>query len=274
MSERGRDGSAGARRGRRAARRQVDPEALRQIAGRITAIAEQRDPERRSVFVDGEFVLGLSLETILRCGLKVGLPVDGETLLAAYGMDLERQAWEAGLRLLAAAPRTRREVALRLGRRYPPETVERVLERLTAAGWLDDRAYAVGYVRSHPDYGSRRLLADLIRKGVDRETAAAAVASERGAEEAVEHARAVAEARLRRMTGVDRTTAARRLAGYLARRGFGPEAVRAAVQPLVAGLPDQAPARRTRGLQRRTSLGRRGDGKADRGGAGGDGDDA
>ncbi|MFO7273349.1 MAG: regulatory protein RecX [Bacillota bacterium] len=254
MPERREEGPAAPRRRRRAPRRQVDPEALRQVSGRITALAEQRDPERRSVFVDGEFVLGLHLEAILRCGLKVGAPVDGETLVAAYALDLEHQAWEAGLRLLAAAPRTRRDVARRLGRRFPPATVERVLERLSEAGWLDDREYAVNYVRSHPDYGSRRLLAELVRKGVDREMAAEVVAAERGADDVREQARALAEARLRRMTGVDRVTAARRLAGYLARRGFGPETVRSAVAPLVAHLPDP-PEPRRRGLQRRTPLG-------------------
>ncbi len=257
MADRAGNRSAGSRRTRRASRRQVDLEALRTVSGRITALAGQRDPHRRSVFVDGEFVLGLHLETILRCGLKVGQPVDGETLLQAYGLDVERQAWDAGLRLLAAAPRTRLEVARRLGRRYPPETVERVLQRLADAGWLDDRAYAESYVRSHPDYGSRRLLADLARKGVAREVAAAVVRAARGEEEAVEHARAVAEMRLGRMTGLDRATAARRLAGFLARRGFGPETVRAAVEPLVAHLPDPPAGPRRGGLQRRSVLGRK-----------------
>jgi len=265
------------RRSRGSARRQVDPEALRAISGRITALQEQRDPDRRSVFVDGEFALGLHVETIVRCGLKVGQEVDGETLAAAYGIELERQVREAGLRLLAAAPRTRLDVARRLGRRYPQDVVERVVERLEEAGWLDDRSYAEGYVRSHPDYGSRRLLAELIRKGVDREIAAAVVEAARGSGEAVEHARSVAAERLRRMSGVDRATAARRLAGFLARRGFGPETVRAAVEPLVAELPDAQPGRHTvrpdrnstqpgsrgaqprlrrGGLQRRSALGR------------------
>ncbi|MBP2016877.1 regulatory protein [Symbiobacterium terraclitae] len=233
-------GSAGPRRRKGTGRRPVDPEALRAVSGRITALEEQRDPERRSLFVDGEFVLGLHLETILRCRLKVGQDVDGEALWQAYALDLEKQAWEAGLRLLAAAPRTRRELARRLGRTYPPETVERVVARLADAGWLDDRAFAANYVRSHPDFGARRLLADLARKGVDRAVAAAVVQEERGEEEAVEQARAVAAARLRRMGQVDRLTAGRRLAGYLARRGFGPEAVRAALEPLLRDLPAPA----------------------------------
>lgn len=237
-------GSAGPRRRKGAERRPVDPEALRAVSGRITALEEQRNPERRSLYVDGEFVLGLHLETILRCRLKVGQMVEGEMLWQAYALDLEKQAWDAGLRLLAAAPRTRRELARRLGRTYPPETARRVVERLAEAGWLDDRAFAASYVRAHPDFGARRLLADLARKGVDRAVAAAVVEEERGESEAVEQARAVAAARLKRMGQVDRVTAGRRLAGFLGRRGFGPETLRAALEPLLRDLP--APAARGR----------------------------
>jgi|GEM_PF-211601 len=241
MRERTGAGAAGPRRRKGAERRAVDPEVLRAVSGRITALAEQRDPERRSLFVDGEFVLGLHLETIVRCRLKVGQPVDGETLWQAYALDLEKQAWDAGLRLLAAAPRTRRELERRLARSYPPETAQRVVERLSGAGWLDDREYALNYVRAHPDFGSRRLLADLARKGVDRALAAAVVQEELGVTEAVEQARAVAAARLQRMGQVDRLTAWRRLSGFLGRRGFGPETVRAALEPLLSDLPAPPP---------------------------------
>jgi len=240
MRERTGTGSAGPRRRKGAGRTAVEPEVLRTVSGRITALVEQRDPERRSVFVDGEFVLGLNLETIVRCRLKVGQPVDGEVLLQAWALDLEKQAWDAGLRLLAAAPRTRRELTRRLSRTYPPETAERIADRLAGAGWLDDRAFAASFVRAHPDFGSRRLLADLTRKGVDRTLAAAVVAEERGEADAVEQAREVAAARLRRMGQVDRLTAWRRLAGFLSRRGFGPETVRSALEPLLCDLPNPA----------------------------------
>ncbi|MEW8978366.1 MAG: RecX family transcriptional regulator [Symbiobacterium sp.] len=244
-------GAAGPRRRKRARRRPVDPEALRAVSGRITALEEQRDPERRSVYVDGEFVLGLHLETVVRCQLRVGQAVDGDTLLKAYALEVEKQAWDAGLRLLAAAPRTRCELTRRLARLFPAETAERVAERLADMGWLDDHAYAVNYVRAHSDYGARRLLADLVRKGVEPGLAAAVVQEERGEAEAVEQARAVAAARLARMGRVDRLTAWRRLAGFLSRRGFGPETVRMALQPLLADLP--APAGKGRFGRRRNS---------------------
>lgn len=229
--------------GRRSTR-PVDLEELGERSGRITALEEQKDPQRRSLFVDGEFVLGLDLETVIRCGFKAGQEVEGPALVQAYQLDMVKRAWDAGLTLLAASPRTVQELGRRLGRTYPPAAVEQVISRLEAAGWLDDRAYAESYIRSKREHGARRLLADLIRKGVDREVAAEAVQEALGEVDAAEQAREVAARRLARMGAVDRDSAQRRLVGYLARRGFGSEAIGRALSPLLAELP---PAERRQG---------------------------
>lgn len=256
---------------RRRTVRQIDLEALGQVAGRITALEEQKDPQRRSLFVDGEFVLGLDLETVVRLRLRVGQAIDGPLLLQSYQMEQAKRAWDAGLRLLATSPRTRQEVGRKLARSYPPELVEQVLERLEGAGWLDDAGYAESYIRSHRDYGARRLLAGLIRKGVDRNLAGAAVQAALGEVDAAEQARDVATKRLARMGEVDRATAQRRLVGFLARRGFGPDAIQRALAPLLQDLPqkEMEAGRRSSqaskpsggfgrsGLQRRSSLQRR-----------------
>lgn len=220
---------------RGAGRAAVDLEALGSRSGRITALEEQRDPGRRSVMVDGEFALGLDVETIVRCGFRVGQEVTGEDLVRAYLLDQRKQAWDAAVRLLGLAARTRREVERRLLRRYPPGVVADVLDRLEEGGWLDDRAYAQAYIRAHPEHGARRLLADLVRKGVAPPVAAQAVQEALGDEDVVCRAREVAERRLGRMGAVDAGTAWRRLAGYLARRGFPPEVIRQALEPLLRG---------------------------------------
>lgn len=216
----------------------VDLAALAMIEGRITGLEEQKDPQRRSLLVDGRFALGLDLETVFRCGFKVGQPVDGAALLKAYRIDQSKRAWDGALTLLAASPRTVNELGRRLGRTYAPEVVDEVIHRLLAGGWLDDRAYAESYIRFKREYGSRRLLADLIRKGIAREVASAAVQEALGAVNALEQAREVAARRLAKLGGVDRQTAWRRLMSYLARRGFGPEVISRALEPLLRDLPE------------------------------------
>lgn len=252
----------------RKSKRPVDPEALQYREGRISALEEQKDPSRRSLFLDGEFVLGLDLETVHRCGFKVGQPVDGEQLLRAYQLEMKKKAWDSALTLLAVSPRSVKELGRRLARSYPPELVDSIIDRLEAGGWLNDREYAESYIRSHREHGTRRLLADLVRKGVERGLAAQVVQEAMGEVDAAEQAREVAAKRLARMGAIDRETAQRRLMGLLARRGFGPEAIMKALAPLLQDLPRQEMrfARRSvepdervgstfrRGLQRKSSL--------------------
>ncbi|MFZ5828357.1 MAG: regulatory protein RecX [Bacillota bacterium] len=225
------------RTGRRA--RPVDPESLAMTAGRITGLEEQKDPQRRSLLVDGRFVLGLDLETIHRCGFKVGQAVEGPALLRAYQLDQAKRAWDAALTLLAASPRTVSELGRRLSRSFAPEVADEVIDRLLAGGWLDDRAYAASYIRAKREFGGRRLLADLVRKGVAREVAAEAVQEALGEVDVTEQAREVAARRLAKLGAVDRPTAWRRLMGYLARRGFVHEVISRVLEPLLEDLPAQ-----------------------------------
>ncbi|HWI64743.1 MAG TPA: regulatory protein RecX [Symbiobacteriaceae bacterium] len=215
-----------------------DLEALAQLSGKITAMEQQqKDPKRRSIFVDGEFVLGLHEETVILAKLRVGQTVDGTKLVEVLRRDEAKRAWDDALGFLSACARSRREVERKLARRYPPEVAAGVVERLANGGWLDDAEFAAVYVRSHAAYGERRLLTDLARKGVARETAARVVKELVGAVDAVEQAREAAQARFARMAGADRDTAQRRLSGFLARRGYDFETISRALAPLLADLP-------------------------------------
>lgn len=229
--------SRGAARGPRR-HHELELAELAQLSGRITAMKpQQKDPHRRSIYIDGRYVLSLHEESILLAGLKTGVEVDGPRLAAALRQDQEKRAWDYALRLLSAAARTRHQIAQRLKARYAPDVVESVLERLERAGWLDDLAYARHYVEVHRGFGAARLLSDLIRKGVSADLARQAVAEALEGEDMLSQAQEAAAQRLKRMPGVDRDTAHRRLAGYLARRGYDYETIARALEPLLADLP-------------------------------------
>lgn len=213
---------------------------------------QQKDPKRRSVYVDGAFVVGLHEETIILARLKVGQQVDGAALVEAVKRDEQKRAWDAALTLLSASAKSRREVERRLARTYPPEICANVVERLVSGGWLDDAEFARSYIRAHSSYGEQRLLGELIRKGVSRDIALAAVRDALQNVDSVGQAREAAEQRLRRMAGLDRDTAQRRLAGFLARRGYDFETISRALAPLLSDLP-RAPRAPRMGLSRRRS---------------------
>jgi len=212
---------------------------------------QEHDPKRRSIFVDGQYAVGLHEETIILARLKVGMAVDGPRLMEVLRRDEAKRAWDDALGILAAAARSRREVEQRLRRRYGEEVAAEVTQRLANGGWLDDAEYARSYCRSHSEFGARRLLQELARRGVPREVAGSLVQELTAEVDSVSQAREAAAVRLDRMTGVDRDTAQRRLSGFLARRGYGFDVIGKALQPLLQDLPRAAASKRRSGFGQR-----------------------
>nr|WP_306303227.1 regulatory protein RecX [Actinomadura chibensis] len=106
----------------------------------------------------------------------------------------------------------------------PDDVADRVLDRLTAAGLIDDEAFAQAWVQSrHAGRGlaKRALAAELRRRGVADETVNDAVDALDPEQE--EHtARALVDRKLRSTRGADPTKRMRRLVGMLARKGYSP----------------------------------------------------
>jgi regulatory protein len=166
---------------------------------------------------------------VARLKLRVGEPVDGDRLReVAVAEDLHR-AMDVSLRYLETRARTQREIELRLARDgYGEDVIARVVEKLIALGLIDDAQFAAQWIESKTRLtssrlaGKRRLSSDLSRKGVDKETIEEAVAS---VDEDVELdlARAALRSKIKALPSEPEALFAekRRLASFLARRGFG-----------------------------------------------------
>lgn len=142
------------------------------------------------------------------------------------GADPVAAAREICLAMLTDRARTKHELADALRRReVPDEAAAAVLDRFDEVGLIDDAAFAGQWVRSRQrtrGLARRALAVELRRKGVDDEVAAAALAEvDPAAEE--ERARELVARKLRTVsadTPEQRATAARRLVGMLARKGY------------------------------------------------------
>jgi regulatory protein len=108
----------------------------------------------------------------------------------------------------------------------PADAATTVLERFDEVGLIDDAAFAGQWVRSrhrHRGLARRAIAQELRRKGVDDEVAGEALAEVDGESEA-RRARELVDRKLRTLpagTPEQRTAAARRLVGMLARKGYG-----------------------------------------------------
>jgi regulatory protein len=203
----------------------------------ITAIeAQKKHKHRSSIFVDGEFFAGVDQEVVALLKLKAGQAVNPADLAKILEREEDVRVRELVLRWLDVAPRTRRQLADRLRLKGVEDTAAgRVLDRLQAAGLINDEAYARQWIKSKTRSGAlgrRRIAAELARRGVPRDTAEEALAEEASADES----EAVAELARRKAAayrGLARDAARRRLAGFLSRRGFALEDVLRAVDAVL-----------------------------------------
>lgn len=199
---------------------------------RITALQPHaRNPERIHVHVDGQARLTLSAELVLSLGLHLGDEVDEARLEELERRDQPWRAREAALSLLSHRPRSAAELRRRLARKgFDAEVVDACVEALGGVGVVDDAAFAESLVRDRVrlrPQGRRRIRQELRARGVDEETASAAIDEVMEGEDAseIDLARAAA-ARWKPRPGEERDRARRRLHAFLARRGFGGDAVR------------------------------------------------
>jgi regulatory protein len=206
---------------------------------RITALQPQKkNPDRIDVYVDGELRLEIAADLAFSEHLRAGDEVTEDVLEALARRDEAWRAREAALVLLSFRPRTAAELHRRLRQKgFAADVAEACVAGLGDLGVVDDAAFAQAFVRDRvrlKPTGARRLARELRAKGVDADTVEAAIGDAVGAdgEAELDLARRAA-AKWRPRAGEDRARARRRLHGFLARRGFGPDAIRAVLEEML-----------------------------------------
>lgn len=146
-------------------------------------------------------------------------------------------AWDYALLLLSRQDYSAAELERRLLRRaLPAHEAARVIGRLEELGLLDDARYAAAYVRSRRgSQGPLRVRQELLRRGVAEERIEAALAAE-GSDDPVDTAAALLQRHAWRFDALESDdpgaarSARRRALAFLARRGFEPDVVHAALE--------------------------------------------
>jgi regulatory protein len=207
----------------------------------ITAITPHaRKPGRFALCVDGREYATLSLDALERLRLTVGTVFDDRT---AREVDREvgvLATYDRAIAMLAARGRSSVELRrLLLRKGEPAEYVPLAIERLFAAGLLDDASFARQFARSKAlgaGLSRRRLQQELGRKGVARDVSDDAIEEvfdEEGIDDAASIER-VARKKLRALSRFDAPTQRRRLYGFLARRGYASDDIARVLRTVLA----------------------------------------
>jgi regulatory protein len=182
-------------------------------------------------------------EPAMRQRRRGGVPPDPEADPRTRGSEPDPHDWarQIVLRQLTAAPRSRSQLEQALRRKDCPDDVAAaVLDRMEEVGLVDDVAYAGMLVRSQQagrGLARRALAQELRRKGVDDETAQAAL-DEVDPHDEEDRARELVAKKMRSMSGLEPVVQVRRLAGMLARKGYPSDLSMRVVREAVREAPE------------------------------------
>ena len=218
---------------------ETPPQSVR--AGRVTALRPtKRDPDRIAIDLDGSFAFALPATLVADERIDIGEMLDGERVSSLLAADQASRATEAALVFLGYRPRSEKEVRDRLRRGgFEQDAIEHAIARLHEWRYLDDADFARRWVENrttHRPRGRRLLQQELRHKGIDGEIARDAIddaeLDETGAAEAL------ARRRLPSYAGDEPAAIRRRLGAYLARRGYGYDVIRVALDRALGEADD------------------------------------
>ncbi len=135
----------------------------------ITEIKPQvKDKTRCSIYVDGRFCCGLTIEATVKNRLKVGQIVTEEQLARIQAESERNTALDKALTHISATMKTEKQIRDFLAKKgYLPPVIDYVVEKMRDYAFLDDGAYASAYVESAAKRkGGRLIKMELRNKGV------------------------------------------------------------------------------------------------------------
>jgi regulatory protein len=194
---------------------------------RITKIeSQQKNPMRRNIYAEGEFLIGISAETMLRFGIRTGDEVDAEKLKALQATEELLGAKTIALRFLSHRHRTEKEIRDKLREKeFGDEEIRQTIEDLKRLGYVNDAEFARVYIRHQlalRPKGKLVLKQKLLLLGVAKETIDAALDEEFAHISQTDAARDAAQKFIKKSlkSRDDPRKAKQKLAAFLTRRGF------------------------------------------------------
>lgn len=146
------------------------------LPGLISSITVQkRNKKRYSIFVNEQYLMGISEETLIKNRLRKGLEIT-PALFRKLQRDEGRFAVRKYLlKLLGRRAHSRRELMSKaLQKDYPREVIENVLLELEQKGYIDDADFARMFAKdkfSINKWGPVKIKAHLLKKGLSRNEA-------------------------------------------------------------------------------------------------------
>jgi len=187
----------------------------------ITSIrAQQRNPQRVNIYLDGEFAFGLS--RITAAWLKPGRKLSEADIDKLVNEDDHEVAFQQALHYLSFRARSENEVRRNLMKKgFSDPIIDETIERCKASAYVNDLDFAHQWIENRSTFRPRsfKLLSmELRQKGLPDDTINKALEDLSTPEEELAYQAALKK--VDRYSALDWQTFRTKLGSFLARRGF------------------------------------------------------
>lgn len=152
-------------------------------------VSQKRDPSRVNVYIDGEFSFGISLDSLAKYNIYVGMELEDDFLSKVFLHELKKRFLQRSSEYISRSPRTELQLSRYIKNlimkkkgvwysELPKEEEEKILEhvisKLKKYGYIDDSHFAEQFIQSRlksRPRGSGVIMSELISKGVSRDIA-------------------------------------------------------------------------------------------------------
>ena len=206
---------------------------------------QRRHPERVNIYIDDEYALSVNIDVVTSFGLHTGDRIEQDMIETLKLREEFHLAKSCALRFLTRRVRSTQEIRMKLfEKEFDPAIIEDVVRHLHGSGLLNDRRFAQAFVHDlqlRKPCGRRFLLRQLRMKGVPssviEETLSEALTTDQERDAAFEAATALLQRFRTSRRNVEAAAQQRRIAQYLARRGFGWDTIIPVIRKVFQSYP-------------------------------------
>jgi len=192
----------------------------------ITKIEQQlKNTARYNIYIDGEFVLGVYDDTLLKYQLRKGDEMTAEKLAEIRAYDEYNYGKNVAYKFLSYKPRSIKEVKNKLTyKKISKESVEKIIEHLKKYQFLNDESYAKMYLEQKTNskgMGKSMVTFKMIDKGIDKEMITKVIDENYPEEKQIEAGKKLIEKYLKKKQKIeDKNELKKKCYQYLFSRGF------------------------------------------------------
>ena len=194
----------------------------------ITSIKPQKNGKRVNVYLDDKFGFGLDLQTYLKEGIRVEQVLSDEEVRQIVKRGELQSTYDKILLFASLRPRSEKEFLTWLKKHKVHQSIhEELFNRLKRLELMDDKKFASWWIEQRIQFktkSKRELTQELKFKGIDKNIIDKTLAEENVNERSAAKKLMEKKERLwKKYEGYERR---KRIYGYLASKGFGPEVIR------------------------------------------------